>query len=490
MYVQFVGLALLAGLVRRRPWKEIGIPLLLSSIALLAFIAVNLDSFLYRLLHGPNNEVIARSYAGLELYALKPLELLLPVVHRLPALENWVRQAYMRQAALLGEPASVYLGVVAICGVLGITWMTFKGVATNRKETIPREFWFIAWILLYSVVGGINGLIGVWGMVLFRGTNRYSIVIMALALLFLAQQLSRRMRNRHPLWTGLLSAAILAVGLADQFRTPPSTTEILRVRADVLADKKFAGEMESKLPNGSMVFELPVWDYPEAPEVNQMTDYEHFRPYLYTQTLRYSYGSDKGRARERWQREAEQMGPQGLKIILERYGFAAVVVNRKAYADHGTSLIEGLKPSGGAEVIAESFDLVCVRLNPSSHPSLPPEFDSNWYPLEGNLASNLRWSPGNATIAFQNKGTAPKNIRISFGLTATQPQQIKISSANAEVFNMRLEPHSSPVPVDLTLAVPPGGAALRFETDAPGAFAGNGDPRKLAFNVRDFTVAE
>jgi hypothetical protein len=313
---------------------------------------------------------------------------------------------------------------------------------------------------------------------------------MALALLFLAQQLSRRMRNRHPLWTGLLSAAILAVGLADQFRTPPSTTEILRVRADVLADKKFAGEMESKLPNGSMVFELPVWDYPEAPEVNQMTDYEHFRPYLYTQNLRYSYGSDKGRARERWQREAEQMGPQGLKIILERYGFAAVVVNRKAYADHGTSLIEGLKPSGGAEVIAESFDLVCVRLNPSSHPSLPPEFDSNWYPLEGNLASNLRWSSGNATIAFQNKGTAPKNIRISFGLTATQPQQIKISSANAEVFNMRLEPHSSPVPVDLTLAVPPGGAALRFDTDAPGVFAGNGDPRKLAFNVRDFTVAE
>ena len=46
------------------------------------------------------------------------------------------------------------------------------------------------WILLYSAVGGINGVIGAFGFLLFRSTTRYVIFLLCIILMFAVKRLS------------------------------------------------------------------------------------------------------------------------------------------------------------------------------------------------------------------------------------------------------------------------------------------------------------
>ena len=104
------------------------------------------------------------------------------------------------------------------------------------------------------------------------------------------------------------------------------------------------------------------------------TDYEHLRPYLHTTQLRFSYGSDKGRPREAWQRRAEALDPAAMASPLERIGFAGLLVNRKAYADGGAELREALVTAGRTEAWESSdHDFLFIRLEPAARPAAPDE---------------------------------------------------------------------------------------------------------------------
>lgn len=487
MFLQFLGIASLVALVRRWPLRQVAAPLLIGAIAVASFAAMNIDTFVHYLSNGPNALVTVRYYGGVERYALKPLELFLPLNHSLQALQTWTTKNYFSQALFLGEPASPYLGIIAIAGLAWLGWLVFKRVAQSDLAAVPRHFWFVLWVVLYSIVGGINGVVGVFGMVLFRGTNRFSIVILALALLFLAVELTRRLRHWRVFSVSGLALIVMLVGLWDQVKAT-SPPEIATVAQTVVSDHKFVDELETKLPRGSAVFQLPVSDYPEVDAVNDMKDYEHFRPYLYSKTLRFSYGSDKGRTRERWQREAEQLGPPGLIPLLERYGFSAVLLNKKAYVDRATSLVQAFRTAGRGNILAESRDFIAIEVKAARQPILPPEFDSHWFPLEAGPHENWRWSDGDATIILHNNESSARQVQIKFALVVSHSQQVAIVAPSGQLYAASLAPGDPPHPVQLAFSIPPGSTALRFDTDRSGQLPGNDDPRKLAFSVRNFTI--
>jgi hypothetical protein len=47
-----------------------------------------------------------------------------------------------------------------------------------------------------------------------------------------------------------------------------------------------------------------------------------------------------------------------------------------------------------------------------------------------------------------------------------------------------------PTPVDITVSLQPGKNELRFQTDRAAVPPGNGDPRKLAFCIKNFKVLD
>lgn len=488
IFLQFLVLASLLCFIRREQWSKIMFPLFLAVLVLATHVLMTVDLFYAKLINGANTEAFVRTYAGLELYALKPLELFLPFPHRFQPLYDWIHKVYYTQAYFLGEIGSSYLGIIGIGALGALGWSTVNAAINRGSSSVPLHFWGVLWILFYSVVGGLNGFIGLFGIIVFRATNRYSIVILALTLLFLLRQLTVFTRRWHWLAVAALAGTVTLIGLWDQTPRSPSSGDISRIRDLVLLDGKIVSSLETKLPARAMIFQLPVTGFPEVPPILEMQDYEHFRPYLQSRSLRFSYGSVKGRTRERWQSEAVQFGAARLVSILESYGFSAILINKKAYEARGASLLSELAAAGRSEILCETSDLVCIALHPAANPMLPPEFDRNWSPLEGDARDNWKWSQGNATLILYNGGQTARQAHLSFSLGTLRRREIKILNGTQELYQASLAENQPPEPVNLMVLLPPGRSELRFRTNEPGELPSDADERRRGFNVRNLTI--
>jgi len=487
VFCQFLIGASFCCAVLRRPFRRILLPLGLAAVVVVTTVAMDGASLLYHFHNGPNTEALHRSYKDIELFALKPVELLLPLQHREQWLLHWGRTAYKEQALFVGEPWGVYLGILAISSLIALVYLSARAIALKRSNQIPSFFWYLLWLLLYSVVGGVNGLLGLSGFVFFRGTNRYSIVIMALLLFFLVQRLT--MITRPWPWPRklIIALCLLALGIWDQ--TPAvAERQIGKVRDKMETDHQLVTTMESKLPHGAMVFQLPVMAYPESPSIHKMTDYHEFRPYLHSSFLRYSYGTDKGRPREQWQTEVEHFTPLGMVSALERYGFSAILIARSGYVDGGASLLTGLQSAQRSNILAESGDFICVGLQPITDPLLPAEFDPSWYRLEGDFDQNTRWSKGDAQVVLYNSEVTAEPVVLRFALRSLRPRHLEIQMAGQRLYETDLRAMLTAPEVQLRISLERGRNVLTFRTDQPAEQPQNGDPRSLAFCLLNFEV--
>jgi len=192
-----------------------------------------------------------------------------------------------------GEMWSPYLGLV---GMTGFVWLMGFGIVRlleGKAQRIPVMFWQSLWIIVFSLTGGLNLLLGVFGPQLFRATNRFSIVLLCLALFFLIERLGRICPRAHCYTFAFL---LLVAGIWDY---PPSLMSKRGLRIGVESwspTSNSSGAWSKRFQRVRWVFQLPVVDFPEVPAHLGVADYAFFRPYLYSRALRFSYGSDKGRA--------------------------------------------------------------------------------------------------------------------------------------------------------------------------------------------------
>jgi len=373
LFAQFLVLASLAQLLRGRSRLALG-PLLLLAALLLAVLGDNAHMLAHRWTQGPGLASLLRPYGNLERYALKPIELFLPAPGR--GLVPWrcLAEAYAEGALYRGEMGSAYLGLGGIAGLAAMAFSAFRGWLRRKPGFLPSALVAVAWILADSVVGGLNGLWGTAGFVWFRATNRYSIWILALVLLWSVTRVSRASWTRRRVASILAAALVGALALADQCPPWTPTAEIAAVRSTMASDRTFVQSLEGALPGDAMLFVLPVLDFPEGPRVLRATDYEPLRLYLFSSRLRLSYGGDKGRPREEWQRHVEALPPEAMAAALESRGFAGLVLNRKAYEDEGEGLRAALASRGRGDAWqSPDRDFLFIRLLPApAREVLPP----------------------------------------------------------------------------------------------------------------------
>lgn len=500
MFLQFIGFAVLLHLARKR-YYLIKFPLLLICVTISAFLIVNADTLSYALLHGANYQAVTRYFADLELYALKIPELIFPpVYHRWPFWADYGQRHYFQVTLFKGELGSPYLGFI---GLFGLTWLAgiaFYRILQGKFRLIPVHTWQTLWVLMFSIVGGINLLLGTFGFVLFRGTNRYSIVILTIVLLFLVRQLSRKCPAKMTL---PVAVAITVLGLWDQLPPKVSAGQIQQIADRVETDRNFSKELESQLPQNGMVFQLPVVDYPEAPRIYQMSDYEHFRPYLFTKHLHYSYGTNKGRGDADWQKKLSGLDTADFINKLEDYGFVAIMVNRKGYEDNGARLIHGFT-NENRPVIADYRDLIAFRLNPSSSPKLPViepyqfVFESGFYETEYSGTNPWRWAKEDAMLAISpsylpegySHAKHSRKIEIRFDVESFGSRSVwmEVDGAKTLILNVGQLRNA----VKHTLIEGEGGrrAKIHFTTDRSAQLPGNGDPRPLAFRLFNLEMTQ
>jgi hypothetical protein len=461
------------------------------------FLLQNLDTFLIRHQFGPNSMAVCRGYGDLVRLGLTLPDLFFPCSHSWSELQlvSWRLYFSKIPEIFYGESQNAYIGVVA---AVAFVWMIGEGVVRifqERTQKINPLFWIGGGVLALGLVGGVNYLIGAFGFYLLRGTNRFSILLAAISLLFLCQKLSAK---RLGWWRWPLVGLLLLLGIWDQLPVStgkPSPEHQAEIQ-NYLKDRELFQRMERDLPVGAMVFQLPVHFYPEHGPVHEMGDYEHFRPYLQTEHLRFSYGTIKGRNDTRWQYGIEKMPPAMMVSELEKLGFSVILINKKAYEDHAVNLINQMAQAGFHPWFDEG-DFIAYRLKPSEHPELPhlgpfhAVFSGGFYSEEKDGEKTMRWCGKSGEIRIVppfciirgKQAEANAGTKFSLMVAAANPKVTIYVRINGGTEQVLVSPGEGRKTIDLS--VPPGGGDVRLRAKGPAA-GFPGDPRHdIRFRVID-----
>jgi hypothetical protein len=352
--------------LRTRSWAPLRPALAVVGAAAVAFALMNVDTWTFRAVNGGNAGAVVREYKWMEIYGLKLVDLVMPPTSHRSGLLAALATAH-RAAAPLQDEGS-YLGLVGLAALVLLVGTAVVAAVRGRADDIPLEAWLVLWIVLCFTTGGFNAIVGAAGFTLFRTGCRYSVVILAIALLYAARRLTAR--DRATASTGRDTTASLAMAgllglvvLFDQVPRPPTAEQTATIARQVESDRDFVARMTAALPPGAMVFQLPIMPFPEAPAPG-VPAYDHFRPYVYGGGLRYSFGSTKGRAREQWQIDLGRVPLEKAVAEIEARGFAAVYINRNGFPDKGQQIVGKLREMGFMQPAVESAagDLVCIPL--------------------------------------------------------------------------------------------------------------------------------
>ena len=466
LFLQLLGWAVIAQWLGPRRRENLITGGLAIVVAIAAFLIVESHVWLFTPDTAANSPIV-RNYGGTERYALKPLELLLPPAgHRWDAFaffgHRYVRWSDWRS----GEAFAPYLGVV---GIAGFGWLAFLALrAVLRRQRVPAVALPAGWIMAFSSVGGITNIVAFFtGILLFRATNRFSIFLSAIVLMFVVSRMTRWWSVRPRSWSFAAAAAVVAIGLLDQLPKAPGLEKQRRIAQRIQVDRELGEMLEGRLPQGAMVFQLPVMAFPESPPAHELGDYEHFRPYLATQSLRFSYGMLKGRSRGRWQRDAENLPTGEFVEKLERYGFSALYFNRRGFKDRGQKLLSELNAIGRTRRIeGKSGEQVVVFLQPSSNAELPMAvtltFGRGWHSAQPGEA---RWAFGPAAGSYYNPYPTAITVNLRLVMSGVGRREVRIALNGAEIHR-----HSvSDVRTTLALRVTLQPGINRFDLNSPEA---------------------
>ncbi len=469
LFLQLAGWATLAAIFRgRRGNARLGGMCIVVALVMAAL--AHLPTWIYHQDEGAT-PLLVRNYAGTEVYALKPIELFLPPATHRSELVATLGQRYVRWSDWRGETFSPYLGLVGGLGLLGLLGYSVKLLLASPRPRLPASGLQAIWIMLFSAVGGLNALLAFYGgLQVFRATNRFSMFLCAIALLFLVGRASRWTRQWPASARVALMLAIVALGLLDQIPRRASAEQREAVAARYHAIEQFGREIEAGLADGAMVFQLPVLEFPEGRPRYGLDPLDKFHPYLATETLRFSFGSRKNRSRSRWKIEAERLPAPELVARLERAGFSAILIEKTGFEDRADSLLRELAEAGRSERVPESHaDYAVIKLQPAREPVPPfankPTLGRGWYPpIPGS--SLHRWAYESAAMAYHNPFEHEVIADVRLVLRSPNARTVEFRHAGEALTTLRLAP-DQPGELRAQVRLAPGVNRFELHTDEP-----------------------
>jgi phosphoglycerol transferase len=330
------------------------VPALLIAAVITGTLVINLlPSIVYHWQHGSNPHVAQRSPAEADMYALRLAQLVLPIHdHRIPPLANF-KQWYVNTNPPSSD-ATVSLGTVGSAGfLLLIASAIFPTLGAWAQGLRP----FIMLNLLGLLIGTEGGLGSLFAYTVSPSIRCYYRICVYLAIFSFAAVLivlkqavesvsSRRAQSVLYSFAGIL----LSVALLDL--TPRFPNKRATIEASWRGDRHFVQQIEGALPRGAAVFQLPYEPFPEHGFTHRMFGYDHLRGYLFSNHLRWSYGSMRGRDSDRWQKEvAGSPTPVMVKLLRDRQ-FSGIYIDTHGYSDGGRQIISELQQLSASPVIS------------------------------------------------------------------------------------------------------------------------------------------
>lgn len=490
--------AVVTGLARRswRPVADAAVIVVL--IGGMCFVN-DLPSIIYTREHGKNHLVADRLPQESELYALKFVEMVLPVPnHRIPALRH-LRHKYDSTTPVPSEDGQQSLGIV---GALGLCWLfalalaVVAGVGRNAEWlTRHRHLAFAALTaFLIGTLGGISALIGYLITPQVRGWDRISIFIAFFALAAVGLGLDAlRSRMRRAWWIFPALGVVLVVAIYDQ-STLGAIPQYASNQRAYDSDSAFVARLDRMLPRGAMIYQLPYITFPENGPVNLMLDYDEGRGYVFSSHLRWSYGAVKGRPHD-WANAAQALPLPTLLDGIAAAGFSGIWIDRYGYTDGGKAIEQSIRALVGTAPIQSHdgrllfFDIrpFAARLR-ATMPALSLQSLSDAILHPGSVdwqtgfygdEDGSRWSTPNAIAMIDNTSKAPVRMLFSATVYSAAPGNYSFDVTTPGAVSHKFVISHKAKLINVFFNDPPGTQPLIFDSNAPIAHPDN-DPRALA----------
>jgi phosphoglycerol transferase len=331
---------LAAALDRRRLYPLVAAGLL-AGVITAGSVANIAPCLLYTARHGDNPATHHLDLADQDRFGLRLAELLLPLSDHRSSDFAHLKRKYDR-AHVLTESMMATLGVAGAVGFVLLLLRLFSRRPAGPPDAVADGLAVLnGAAVLLALAGGLGSLVALVLTPSIRGYNRISVYVGFLALFALALALDRLGRRLSGSARGRwafagLCAGLLVLGVLDQTTTRfEFVGRYAEAEREYRHDAEFVGRIEKMLPPGSMVFQLPCVPFPESRPVCGMRDYDHFRGYLHSRTLRWSYGAIKGRLWGEWQARVGARPVERVVPAVVAAGFTGLWVDRFGYPDSG-----------------------------------------------------------------------------------------------------------------------------------------------------------
>ncbi|MFA4888687.1 MAG: hypothetical protein WC628_03835 [Candidatus Omnitrophota bacterium] len=468
-------------------------PVLILIATLILGVLINTSPrILYCLKHGKNVSANYRSPQESEVYGLRITQLVFPAsYHRIPLLAKF-KQRYNTSAPLVNENDMASLGFVGSIGFLMLLiWLFYRSHKPDKRlDVITRLSFLNISAVLLGTIGGFGSIFAYLISPMLRGNNRVSIFIAFFSLLafflFLEHLIDFKKSRAIRFFYYLFLFFLLIIGIFDQTSSSTPNYGCLKKRYEQDAD--FIRNIEFSVPANAMIFQLPYLGFPEAPGIHNLPVYGHFRGYLNSKALRWTYGAMRGRANDIWQKDVAAKPVDEFLANISKAGFRGIYIDRGGYADKAVALETELTNKLRIRPLVNNNNtLLFFRLLPSEAGEVLLWGDRFFY-LEGTKDNNWRWgnSGGELTIINNRKVTMQARIQMSLATGYDEFSDLEIKSS---WFLEKLKVNARGTPFDKIITISPGAHLIKFTCNAKRVNAPL-DPRFLVFRVVNFSFEE
>lgn len=358
---------------RRKSFKRLSVAAIAIGIIGIALLINLSPDFLYQNKYGKNEEVAKRSPIESEIFGMTIGQLVLPITgHRVGFLADEKTKiiesaiSWHLNAVFANENDWSSLGLIGSIGFLfSLGWLIFARRCDVDEEKIDLSMLDTLGVMnilgiLLATMGGFGFLFALLVTPDIRAYNRISPYIAffsIMVVLVILESLRRKhfkTRERSLIFCVIL-VTILIVGILDQTSNGMVPSYSANSK-DYASDDAFIKNIEKEMPAQAQIFQLPYMAFPENGLVNQMRDYDHFRAYLHSGTLRWSYGVMKGRQGDIWQKNVSAEPTGQLIRDLALAGFSGVYINRAGYSDNAAKIEQELETALNEKPLTNSND--------------------------------------------------------------------------------------------------------------------------------------
>ncbi|NQT57491.1 MAG: hypothetical protein HQ557_00770 [Bacteroidetes bacterium] len=519
-YAFFAGVLLLfAFFTRIISLKKIGsIKLLIVLFAVLSVgVLFNVLPSIIHMLGSESVDMTGRSYAESEIYGLKLVQMLLPKSGHNFSLFASIKDKYNSVAPLVNENDTASLGIVGSIGFL-LSLISVLLSRTIRESKVKAAGLINLFLFLLATIGGLGSVIALAGFTWIRAYNRVSVLIGFISILSFGLIASYLLDTiKKPKIRGFVSITcsvmILFFGIYDQVTFNLNETAVMRTYT---MDHEYFTTVQSLLGEGDMILQLPYVPFPENPPVHHMLDYDHFKPYLHTRGIKWSYGVMKGSEEDLYIRTLSSKPIDDLITASIELGYKGILIDTYGYVDAGADLIVkltdyiGYNPLLSGNLRYAFFDLSRFSENEArdvAYEPLTPALSfkkllcsvmpGEWINSHDDLIFRNGWSSHEAEGRWSEGKEASISMRLSeeseynygspyleidiYMVIGTQNIVVSMNGIDVDVFQVE-EPGMYQIKIPTSIDLESG---LNVEIKLPdGRQPGNGDSRILGIFVR------